>query len=201
MKFLYHAVGIELGYKEFLPNSIPTREVLNFCRCINISILFKPLTFTHYNINCTTKETSYDKLFFFQLNHLAVICVVQTTLHFSAIAQATPYCTYQSPQQCLCTACRPAPLPTLSSPTYLNGYYTFLTLALTYLLCGNLKWQIEIFKNYLKNYVLLNFNIRKTQVMFFRWDSQFWCYDTFIHFQNTMYTAAKINSLLSVLVQ
>ena len=27
MKFLYHAVGIELGYKEFLPNSIPTREV------------------------------------------------------------------------------------------------------------------------------------------------------------------------------
>ena len=32
MNLFYHAVGIELGLKEFLPNSIPTREVLNFCR-------------------------------------------------------------------------------------------------------------------------------------------------------------------------
>ena len=53
MKFLYHAVGIEmgqkeflpnsvgieLGQKEFLPNSIPTREVLNFCQKLHFKVL------------------------------------------------------------------------------------------------------------------------------------------------------------------
>ena len=63
MKFLYHAVGIELGQKDFLPNSIPTREVLNYCRIVYATFNFHspPTTATEVAIESITRPVRTPK--------------------------------------------------------------------------------------------------------------------------------------------